>query len=154
MSNQSVHILLVEDNPGDARLTKEVFSDCKVTNTLSIVEDGEAALKFLRKQEPYSDAKTPDLILLDLNLPKKNGQEVLEEIKSDPDLQSIPVVILTTSEAEKDILKTYKLNANCYINKPVDFDQFANVVKLIEDFWLTVVKLPTKASKNEIKKAS
>ncbi len=152
MCDEMIRILLVEDNPGDARLTKEVFSDCKVNNRLDIVEDGDAALKFLRKEEPYRDAKTPDLILLDLNLPKKTGQEVLEEVKSDPDLQSIPIVILTTSEAEKDILKTYKLNANCYINKPVDFDQFAKVVKVIEDFWLTVVKLPTKVKKNGTKK--
>lgn len=144
--NKAIQILLVEDNPGDAQLTKEVFAECRVTNTLDIVEDGEAAIEFLKKSGKYADVKTPDLILLDLNLPKKTGREVLEEIKKDPELQSIPVVVLTTSQAEADILKSYKLNANCYINKPVDFDQFAHVVKVIEDFWLTVVKLPTKTS--------
>lgn len=154
MCEETIRILLVEDNPGDVRLTKEVFSECKVANTLDVVEDGEAALQFLRKEGPYENMSTPDLVLLDLNLPKKNGQEVLEEVKSDPELKSIPIVILTTSEAEKDILETYKLNANCYINKPVDFEQFTNVVKLIEDFWLTVVKLPTKAKKHEQRKAS
>lgn len=153
MSDDAIHILLVEDNPGDARLTKEVFSECKVANKLSIVEDGEEALKFLRKEEPYTEVSTPDLVLLDLNLPKKTGQEVLEEVKSDSELKSIPIVVLTTSEAEKDILRTYNLNANCYINKPVDFDQFTKVVHLIEGFWLSIVKLPTKVSKNGQKRA-
>lgn len=145
MNEERVRILLVEDNPGDARLTKEVFLECKVANQLDVVQDGEAALRFLRRQEPYSHAKMPDLILLDLNLPRKTGQEVLEEIKKDPLLKKIPVVVLTTSEAEKDIVKTYNLNANCYINKPVNFDQFIEVVRLIEGFWLSIVKLPTRA---------
>ena len=154
MNNENIYILLVEDNPGDARLTKEVFLDCKIANSLEIVEDGEEAIKFLYKQGNYSNAKTPDLILLDLNLPKKSGQEVLEEIKSDSNLKQIPVVILTTSEAEKDILKSYNLNANSYINKPVDFDQFIDVVKVIEAFWLTIVKLPTRVKKSKNSKAA
>ncbi len=149
MNEKIVHILLVEDNPGDARLTKEVFSECKVKNTLDVVENGEEALLFLRKKGKYENAVTPDLILLDLNLPKKSGQEVLADIKSDEELKKIPVVVLTTSEAEKDILKTYNLNANCYINKPVDFEQFVEIVKLIENFWLTVVKLPTRTGQNK-----
>jgi chemotaxis family two-component system response regulator Rcp1 len=135
---------MVEDNPGDIRLTVEALKEGKVRNNLHTVGDGEEALAFLRRQGPYAEAPRPDLILLDLNLPKKTGQEVLAEIKEDPDLRRIPVVILTVSEAEADILKTYNLHANCYITKPVDLDRFIEVVKSIEDFWLTVVMLPPK----------
>jgi len=141
-NSKEIEILLVEDNPGDVRLTIEALKDGKIHNHLSHVTDGEEALAFLRRQGPYAQAPRPDLILLDLNLPKKDGREVLKEIKQEKDLKRIPVVILTTSTAEKDIIKTYDLHANCYINKPVDFDQFTNVVKSIEDFWFTVVKLP------------
>ena len=137
-----VEVLLVEDNPGDVRLTLEALKDGKVNNHLSVVEDGVEALAFLRREGKYADASRPDLILLDLNLPKKDGREVLAEIKTDEDLKRIPVVVLTTSKAEEDILKTYNLHANCYITKPVDFDQFVIVVRLIEDFWFTIVKLP------------
>jgi chemotaxis family two-component system response regulator Rcp1 len=139
-----IEILMVEDNPGDIRLTVEALKEGKVRNNLHTVGDGEEALAFLRRQGPYAEAPRPDLILLDLNLPKKTGQEVLAEIKEDPDLRRIPVVILTVSEAEADILKTYNLHANCYITKPVDLDRFIEVVKSIEDFWLTVVMLPPK----------
>ena len=135
-------ILLVEDNPGDVRLTVEALKEGKVRNILHAVEDGEEAMKFLRRQETYEKAPRPDLVLLDLNLPKMNGREVLAAIKEDPDLRRIPVVILTVSKAEQDILKTYDLHANCYINKPVDLEQFLTVVQSIENFWLTVVKLP------------
>ena len=141
---KDVEILLVEDNPGDVRLTMEALKDCKMRNTLYVVEDGEEALSFLSKEGKYSSAPHPDLILLDLNLPKKNGKEVLFEIKKNPKLKRIPVVILTTSKAEEDIVKTYDLHANCYITKPVDFDQFISVVRKIEDFWFTIVKLPPK----------
>lgn len=137
-----VEILMVEDNPADVRLTREAFKDAKVLNNMSVVVDGEEALMFLRHQGNYSDAPRPDLILLDLNLPKKDGREVLAEIKSDPALRRIPVVVLTTSEDEKDILKAYDLHVNAYITKPVNLDQFMKVVEAVEDFWLTVVKLP------------
>lgn len=140
--NGPIEILLVEDNEGDARLAREALKDAKVINTIHRVEDGVEALAFLRKQGKYSKAVRPDLILLDLNLPKKDGREVLAEIKQDDDLKRIPVVILTVSKAEEDITKTYNLHANCYITKPVDLDQFLKVVKAIENFWLTVVKLP------------
>jgi len=139
---KEIEILLVEDSPGDVRLTIEALKDGKIHNHLSVVSDGEEALAFLRQQGPYAKVPRPDLILLDLNLPKKDGREVLREIKQEEDLKRIPVVILTISTAEKDILKAYDLHANCYISKPVDFDQFTNVVKSIEDFWFTVVKLP------------
>ena len=139
---KAIEILLVEDNPGDIRLTMEAFKEGKVRNNLNIVEDGEEAMTFLRQEGKYNDAPRPDLILLDLNLPKKDGREVLLDIKNDEKLKTIPVVILTTSKAEEDILKTYNLHANCYINKPVDFDQFINVIKTIEVFWLSVVMLP------------
>ena len=139
-----IEILLVEDNPGDVRLTQEVLKEGKVHNTLNIVENGVQALSFLRKENEYSDAPTPDLILLDLNLPKKDGREVLLDIKKDPELKKIPVVVLTTSQAEEDILNVYDLNANCYVSKPVDLGQFIDVVKSIEDFWLSIVKLPTR----------
>lgn len=137
-----IEILMVEDNPGDVRLTVEALKEGKVRNNLHIAEDGVEALAFLRRQGRYAEAPRPDLILLDLNLPKKNGREVLEEIKEDPDLRRIPVVILTVSQAEQDIVKSYNLHANCYITKPVDLDQFLDVVKSIENFWLTVVMLP------------
>jgi CheY-like chemotaxis protein len=138
-----VEILLVEDSPSDADLTVEALSDGKVINNLHWVEDGVQALAFLRRQGKYSDAPRPDLILLDLNLPKKDGRQVLAEIKADPQLKLIPVVVLTTSAAERDILKIYELNGNCYVTKPIDLEQFMNVVKLIEMFWLAVVKLPS-----------
>jgi CheY-like chemotaxis protein len=138
-----VEILLVEDSPSDADLTEEALSDGKVLNHLHWVEDGVEALAFLRRQGKYSKAPRPDLILLDLNLPKKDGREVLAQIKADPSLKLIPVVILSTSAAERDILKTYELNANCYVTKPIGLEQFISVVKLIEEFWLALVKLPT-----------
>lgn len=137
-----IEILLVEDNPGDVRLTMEVFKEAKIHNNLHVAVDGIEAMTFLRRGGKYSKASRPDLILLDLNLPKKDGREVLAEIKNDPLLRSIPVVVLTTSKAEEDILKSYDLHVNCYITKPVDLDQFIEVVKGIEDFWLTIVKLP------------
>lgn len=137
-----VEILLVEDTPGDARLTQENFKESKIRNSLWVVNDGEAAMAFLHKEGEYGDAARPDLIVLDLNLPKKDGREVLAEIKADEDLRRIPVVILTISKAEEDILKTYDLHANCFITKPLDLEQFAKVVRSIEDFWLTVVRLP------------
>ena len=138
-----IEILLVEDNPGDVRLTQEAFKEGKVRNNLSVVNDGIEALVFLRQEGQYANAPRPDVILLDLNLPKKDGREVLAEIKQDPALRRIPIVILTTSEAERDILQTYYMHANCYITKPVDLDQFIIVIKSIESFWLNVVKLPT-----------
>jgi two-component system, chemotaxis family, response regulator Rcp1 len=141
-----IEILLIEDNPGDVDLTKEALQDAKVRNRLSVVDDGAKAVDFLYKKGPYDDAPRPDIILLDLNLPKKDGRQVLEEIKADPQLADIPVVILTTSQAEEDIIRSYQLHANCYITKPVDFKQFMLVVKSIEDFWLTVVKLPKRKS--------
>ena len=139
----AIKILLVEDNPGDVRLTLEAFKEGKVNNEINVVTDGVEALTYLRKEGQYADVQLPDVILLDLNLPKKDGYEVLAEIKQDPDLKRIPIVILTTSEAERDILQTYYMHANCYITKPVDLDQFITVVKSIETFWLNVVKLPT-----------
>jgi len=140
-SYKPVKILLVEDNPADARLIVEVFKDFKKSN-IYIVEDGVAAMDFLNKKGEYENVPRPDIILLDLNLPKKDGREVLKEIKEDPELRCIPVVILTTSSAIEDIVKTYSNYANCYITKPVDFDQFLKVVQSIENFWLTIVKLP------------
>jgi CheY-like chemotaxis protein len=141
---QLIDILLVEDNPGDVELTREALKDAKVATHLHVVEDGAAAVDFVFRRGQYADAPRPDVILLDLNLPKKDGREVLAEIKANPDVADIPVVILTTSQAEEDILRAYRLHANCYITKPVDFRQFVNVVQSIEDFWLTVVKLPKK----------
>lgn len=137
-----IDILLVEDNAGDVRLTQEVLRDSKVRNNLIVANNGQEALNCLRRQGKYSSAPRPDLILLDLNLPVMDGREVLEKIKADADLKRIPVVILTTSKAEEDILKTYNLHANCYVTKPVDLDQFVLVVKSLEDFWLAIVKLP------------
>lgn len=141
-SARPVEILLVEDNPGDVRLTEEALHDAKVMNHLSVASDGEAAMRFLRREDGFGDAPRPDLILLDLNLPKKDGREVLEEIKSDPSLRSIPIVVLTTSKADEDIHRSYDLHANCYITKPVDFEQFLTVVQQLENFWLSVVHLP------------
>jgi len=137
-----VEILLIEDNPGDARLALEAVREAKVNNCLNWVKDGVEAMRYLRKEGDHKKAARPDLILLDLNLPKKDGREVLAEIKADPQLRRIPVVVLTTSQAEEDILKAYNLNANCYITKPVDLEQFLKIVKSIEDFWLSIVKLP------------
>jgi two-component system, chemotaxis family, response regulator Rcp1 len=139
---QPVEILLVEDNPGDVRLTREALKDGKVGNRLHVVGDGVEALAFLRQEGKYAGVPRPDLILLDLNLPKKDGREVLAEIKADADLTRIPVVVLTTSRAEQDILQTYDLHVNCYITKPIDLEQFVEVVRRIEEFWLTIVILP------------
>ena len=141
-NDQPIEILLVEDNPGDVRLTLEVLKDARVRNHMSMVKDGVAAMEFLRREGEYADAPHPDLILLDLNLPKKDGREVLAEIKLDPILRRIPVVVLTVSKDEEDILKSYDLYANCYITKPINLEQFITVVRSIEDFWLTIVKLP------------
>jgi chemotaxis family two-component system response regulator Rcp1 len=141
-SGRPVEILLVEDNLGDVGLTRETLKDSKLLNHMSVAENGVEAMAFLRREGKYGNATRPDLILLDLNLPKKDGREVLAEIKTDERLRRIPVVVLTTSSAEQDILKTYDLHANCYITKPVDLDQFIGVVKAIEEFWFTIVKLP------------
>lgn len=139
-----VNILLVEDDPGDVELTREGFKEAKMMTRLHSVDDGVKAMNFLRKEPPYTDAVRPDLILLDLNLPRKNGQEVLREIKSDETLKRIPVVVLTTSSADMDILRCYDLGVNCYISKPIRFEDFIRVVRSIEDFWLTVVRTPSK----------
>jgi two-component system, chemotaxis family, response regulator Rcp1 len=138
----AIEVLLVEDSPGDVRLTREAFKDAKVHINLHVASDGAEAMAFLGREGEHTDSPRPDLILLDLNLPKKDGREVLEEIKESPTLMSIPVVILTTSASEEDILRSYRLHANCYITKPVDLDGFLKVVKSIDNFWLTVVKLP------------
>jgi two-component system, chemotaxis family, response regulator Rcp1 len=143
-TSKPIEILMVEDNPGDVRLTREALKHGKVSNTMHVVEDGVAALDFLYRRGAYGKAPRPDLILLDLNLPKKNGREVLQEIKQDTHLKTIPVVILTTSQAEEDVLRAYSLHANCYITKPVDFIQFTKIVRTIEEFWLTIVTLPPK----------
>jgi chemotaxis family two-component system response regulator Rcp1 len=137
-----IEILYVEDNPGDIRLTKEALKEYKVRNNLHVATDGVEAMAFLRKEGKYANAPYPDLILLDLNLPRKDGREVLAEVKADPSLKRIPVVVVTISQAEEDIVKTYNLHANCYITKPVNLDKFLEVVKAIEEFWLTIVKLP------------
>ena len=138
-----VDILLVEDNPGDVRLTQEAFRDSRLPIKLNVVMDGEDAMNYLYRRTPYENATRPDMILLDLNIPKKDGREVLEEIKNDASLRYVPVVVLTTSNAEQDILKTYSLNVNAYINKPVDFDRFFDIVQKIEDFWLMTATLPS-----------
>lgn len=138
-----VNILIVEDNYPDVLLAKEVLIEAKVKNTLNVVEDGEKAMDYLLKKGKYVDAKTPDLILLDLNLPRKDGREVLIEIKDNPELKRIPVIILTTSKAEEDIVNMYEHHANAYITKPVDFNQFIEVIKGLENFWLSIVKLPS-----------
>ncbi|MCZ3364298.1 MULTISPECIES: response regulator [Methanobacterium] len=143
MMANPINILLVEDNPADARLIKEVFKDTKTKNRLYVVKDGVEAMAFLNQEFEYTDIPRPDVILLDLNLPRKDGREVLKELKEDDILKRVPIVILTTSSAEEDIIKTYNNHANCYITKPVDFDQFLKVINSIEDFWLSVVKLPS-----------
>ena len=143
-SIRTIDILMVEDDPGDVRLTREALKGSKLLHSLNVVEDGVAALDYLRRNAPYQDAVRPDLVLLDLNLPRKDGREVLAAMKQDDALRAIPVVILTTSQAEEDVLRAYNLNANCYVTKPVDFDQFMRIVRTIEDFWLNVVTLPPK----------
>jgi two-component system response regulator len=142
--HRRIEILMVEDNPADVRLAMEALRDAKMDIDMNVVEDGFEAMAFLRREGKHAGAPHPDLILLDLNLPGKDGRQVLAEIKADIDLRHIPVVVLTTSKAEEDVLKAYDLQANCYITKPVDFDQFIKVVKSIEEFWLTIVKLPTR----------
>ena len=148
MIGKPVEILLVEDNLGDVRLTQEALNDGKVRNNMHVVEDGVEAVAFLRREGKYADAPRPDLILLDLNMPKKDGREVLAEIKTDEDRKRIPVVVLTTSKAEQDIFRAYDQHANCYITKPVDLDQFIKIVKGIEEFWFTIVKLPSDGRRN------
>lgn len=138
-----IEILMAEDNPGDIRLTREALKDGKVSNSLNVVNNGSDALAYLRKQPPFENMSRPDLILLDLNLPKINGIEVLQEIKTDETLKLIPVVILTTSKSEQDITSSYQNHANCYITKPVDLDQFMNAINAIDNFWLSIVRLPT-----------
>jgi CheY-like chemotaxis protein len=142
MTYSPIELLLVEDSEPDVRLTKEAFREAKVKNRLWVVDDGVEALDFLHRRGSYADVPRPDLILLDLNLPRKDGRQVLKEIKSDDSLKRIPVVVLTTSKSEEDVLRAYDLHANCYITKPVDFNRFMEVVKSVEDFWLTVVRLP------------
>jgi two-component system, chemotaxis family, response regulator Rcp1 len=144
-NSEPIEILLVEDNPGDARLAVEALKESKVRNNLYHVSDGVEAMDFLRRRGEYASAIVPDLVLLDLNLPRKDGREVLEEIKENPELKLIPVVVLTTSDAERDLVMTYGLHANAYVVKPIDLDQFAAVVQGIKDFWFTIVKLPPKA---------
>jgi two-component system, chemotaxis family, response regulator Rcp1 len=146
-SGKPIEILLADDNPGDLRLAVEALKDAKILNHVNTVTDGVEAMAYVRKQGKYADAPRPDVILLDLNMPRKDGREVLKEIKEDPNLRSIPVVILTISQAEEDIIKSYNLHANCYISKPVDLTQFNVVVQSIENFWFTIVKLPPKESK-------
>jgi two-component system, chemotaxis family, response regulator Rcp1 len=146
LSDKIADILIVEDNPGDARLIKEVLNSNKIFTSLHIVKDGVEAMEFLRNEGKFRSVPKPDLIILDLNLPRKDGREVLSEIKSDMELKHIPIVIMTISQAEEDILKSYNLHANCYITKPIDLNQFIKVVKSIEDFWFTIVKLPPKSS--------
>src|SRR5882757_5604403 len=137
-----IEVLLVEDDPGDVLMTQEAFAEHKVKNNLSVVTDGVEALAYLRREGKYADAHIPDLILLDLNLPRKDGREVLAEVKGDPELRAIPVVVLTTSQAEEDVLRSYDLHANAYVTKPVDFDRFIEVVRQIDEFFVSVVKLP------------
>lgn len=143
-SMKSVEILLIEDNPGDADLAIDALEHGKFKNNLHVVSDGETAMAFLRKEAPYENVPRPDIILLDLNLPKKDGREVLAEVKADPQLKRIPVVVLTTSQAEEDILRTYSLHANCYLTKPLHVEQFFRLVRSIENFWLSIVVLPPK----------
>jgi CheY-like chemotaxis protein len=141
-TSRPVEILLVEDNPGDVRLTREALKEGKIRNHLNVASDGVEAMRYLRREGEHADATRPDLILLDLNLPKMDGREVLQAVKADPSLRQIPVVVLTSSAAEQDIVRAYDLHANCYVSKPVDLDQFIHVVKSIEDFWFSIVKLP------------
>lgn len=140
-----IHILLVEDNPGDVGLIRIAFQEGKIRNQLSVVKDGEEAIMFLERTGPFTNAQRPDLILLDLNLPKKDGRQVLTEIRENPELTTIPVIVLTTSDAEADVYKAYKLHANCYLTKPIDVNDFLEKVRAIEDFWLTLVRLPNHA---------
>lgn len=140
-----VDILLIEDSAGDVRLIQESLADGKLLNRLNVVNDGQEALNYLHRKNQWAKAQRPDIILLDLNLPKVDGREVLRQIKSDPELKTIPVVVLTTSQAEEDILKSYDLHANCYVTKPVDLDEFIDAVRKIENFWLTLVRLPPKS---------
>jgi CheY-like chemotaxis protein len=144
VEDKAVDLLLVEDNPGDVRLTKEALKESKVRNNLFVVEDGVEAMSFLRKEGKYADAPRPDLIILDLNLPRKSGREVLEELKNDEEFKTIPVVVLTISKAEEDIVRAYANHANCYITKPLDFSKFIEITRAIQEFWLTIVKLPPK----------
>jgi CheY-like chemotaxis protein len=139
-----IEILLAEDNPGDVRLTEKALDHGSIINNLHVVEDGVEAIAFLRQEGEYADEPRPDLVLLDLNMPKKDGREVLEDMESDPSLRLIPVVVLTSSEAEEDVVRSYELNANAYLTKPVDFDGFVDIVSRIEDFWFSVVKMPPK----------
>ena len=140
--SRQIEILLVEDNPGDARLTQEAMRAAKMTNVLHVVEDGEQAMEFLRRRSRFKDAPRPDLILLDLNLPKRDGRSVLAEVKTDPDLRRIPVVVLTTSRSEEDVMQAYDMHANAYVTKPVNLEKFMRIVALIDEFWLKVVTLP------------
>ena len=144
MNAKPVDILLVEDNPGDVRLAKEALKECKIDNTVYVAQDGIEAMAFLHKEGQHAKAPRPDLILLDLNLPRKSGREVLEEVKADPELRRIPIVVMTVSRDEEDVLKAYNLHANCYITKPIDFGQFIRITRSIEDFWFRIVKLPPK----------
>lgn len=143
-ATRAIDVLLVEDDPGDVLMTREAFADNKVANTLSVVDDGVSAMQFLRKEGEYADAPTPDLILLDLNLPRMDGREVLAALKDDERLRRIPVVVLTTSEAEEDVLRSYSLHANAYVTKPVDFERFIEVVRQIDEFFVSVVRLPSR----------
>jgi CheY-like chemotaxis protein len=141
-SSQPIEVLLVEDDPGDVLMTQEAFADYKIANNLTVVTNGEDAIAYMRKLGQFASAPTPDLVLLDLNLPRRNGREVLRDIKEDPELRRIPIVVLTTSEAEEDVLAAYDLHANAYVRKPVDFEQFVAAVRAIDDFFITVVRLP------------
>jgi CheY-like chemotaxis protein len=143
-TTRPIEVLLVEDDPGDVLMTQEAFKDYKIANTLTVVTNGEDAIAYLRKQGRFADVATPDLVLLDLNLPRRDGREVLRDVKSDPELRRIPVVVLTTSDAEEDVLASYDLHANAYVRKPVDFEQFVSAVRAIDDFFITVVCLPTR----------
>jgi CheY-like chemotaxis protein len=145
---KTINVLLVEDDPGDVLMTREAFEEY-LHNRLDVVSDGDAALNYLRREEPYADAPRPDLILLDLNLPRRDGREVLQEIKADPDLRHIPVIVLTTSQAEEDVLRSYQLRANAYVTKPVDFEGFIEAIKQIDHFFVSVVQLPTDVPKNQ-----
>jgi len=145
-SIEPFEILLVEDNPGDVFLTQEAFREGRLAHHLSVVEDGEEAMRFLRREGKHSNAPQPDLILLDLNLPKKDGRELLGEVKTDPELRQIPVIVLTTSKAEQDVARAYKLHANCYLTKPIQMDDFLKTIRSVEEFWLSVVRLPSKDS--------
>ncbi|MBV9869870.1 MAG: response regulator [Frankiaceae bacterium] len=143
-SGQPIEVLLVEDDPGDVVMTQEAFKDYKIANNLNVVTNGEDAIAYLRREGPYADAVRPDLVLLDLNLPRRDGREVLREVKNDPALKSIPIVVLTTSDAEDDVLGSYNLHANAYVRKPVDFDQFVAAVRAVDDFFIRVVRLPSR----------